>query len=270
MSPAPVAIGSAPTQVASPVARACWTALRYELPADDAPTRAHLWRQMRARHAVNVQRGLWAVPHGRDGRADLDPLVSRLLSVGATVGLHTVGPDDVELLASLTAACERLWTGFLVAADRLTDRLVSQAGDDGVGDLSSLQDRFARTLADDLAQSPAIDLAAQRLDELKWIEANIHRRLMVEPTRPYRPTVEVVSTLALDDGTLRAVARLTPSPPPSWERGLAEFESATYRTDAGRTALRHGTVVVAGTQDEIVATLTRLNDRITRFNVTLS
>jgi hypothetical protein len=263
-------IAPAPAGVDPSAPRACWTALRYELPADDAPTRARLWRQLRSRRAINVHRGLWAVPHDRAGRTDLEPVVARLRSAGATVGLHVVGRGDAELLADLTAACERLWTRFVESAGHLTDRLVSQVGDGHrVGDLSSLHDRFARTLAEDLALSPAAGTAARRLDELEWIVANVRGRETGSPPL-YRPTVEVISTIRLDDGCLRAVARLVPPPPVSWERDLADFEAATYRADAGRRALRHGTVVVTGTPDEVVAALSRVSHRIGRFNVTLS
>jgi hypothetical protein len=260
-----------PTTVASPFARVCWSALQYELPVDDASTRAFLWRQLRTRGGLSLRRGLWAVPHGGDGGPDLHGVVTRLRSAGGAVDVRAVGaaPEDAGLHELLTAACTRLWSGFSTAADRLAVPGNSGRGAGGHR-LEGLHELFARTLAADLVQSPAIDGAARRLDDLEWIHANVRGPEATPRVRGDRPTIEVMATVVLDDGTMRAVARLGPTPTPAWERGLAEFEAATYRPDPRRVAVRHGTVVVTGASDEIVTTLRHVADRIARFNVTFS
>jgi hypothetical protein len=249
-----------------------WTALRYELPADDAATRAYLWRQMRARAGVNVHRGLWAVSHGADGCPDLAGVAERLRSVGAGVDLVDVDRDD-ELNDALRAACDRLWAGFFAAADRLRERMpgahgAARSGSAGlVDDLPGLRDRFGRTLAADLVHGAVVARAADVLDDLEWIDRNVGRPTAPVGDGPVRPSLEAASTVGLHGGGVRVVAHLCPAPGWRWERDLAEFEAATYRADRNRATLRHGTLVASGGADDVVRTLTRVTDRISRFNV---
>jgi hypothetical protein len=270
------ALRSTSGDVADPPARPRWTALHYELPADDASTRAYLWRQMRARHAVNIHRGLWAVPQGPGADASLDAVVSRLRGSGAIVEMHPVtgdAPDADELHSRLVAACERLWSAFFSAADRLADGPGPRGDERGVvgpgRGLHALHGLFAQTLALDLAQSPAIARAVRRLDDLEWIEANVRRADAPAPAA-FATEVSVVSTVMLHDGSLRAVARLTPAPPPWWERAMAEFEATVYRPDPDRAPVRHGTTVLTGTPDNLSRALAHVEERIARFNVTFS
>jgi hypothetical protein len=135
--------------------------------------------------------------------------------------------------------------------------------------LGALHELFGHTLAADLVQSPSIDRAVRVLDDLEWIERNVHRRAGAGPAVKEHPDLEVVTTIALEDGVVRVVARLSPSPGPTWEQKLAAFEDSTYRADGDRPVLRHGTLVVAGTPSEVTSALARATERIRRFNVSL-
>jgi hypothetical protein len=250
-----------------------WTALRYELPADDAATRAYLWRQMRTRGGVSVHRGLWAVPHPADHGPDLSGVAERLRSVGAAVEWVDVGPGD-DLNDDLAAACERLWAGFFVDADRLREGMAATLdtdGSDGRGEaLRRLHDDFARRLAADLVHGTVVPRAAGVLDDLEWIDQHVRRAATPAATVPVLPALEVAATVGLHGGGVRVVAHLRPTPAPKWERDLASFEASTYRADSRRAVVRHGTLVASGAVDGVVRTLTGVNERIGRFNVTWS
>ena len=55
-----------------------WTALRYQLPPDSPGLRVTVWRKLRARGALNLGQGLWAVPHDQRDRCDLAEVVDLL------------------------------------------------------------------------------------------------------------------------------------------------------------------------------------------------
>jgi hypothetical protein len=244
-----------------------WTALRYELPADDSATRARLWRALRGRHALNLRHGLWAVPHRPGSGADLDDVLARLRSAGARAEAHAVDRHDDEHQQLLARACDRLWSDFATAADRLA-RVTgtgAPAADRIQAGLPHLHEMFRQNRGRDLVQSLAGEGAAQRLDDLEWMAANVGRDAAAPDPLPAATGLELAASLELHDGSIRAVALVAPAPGPGWGRAFAEFERAVYLEGAGRTVVRHGTVVVTGDAAEVGRQLDAVVTRLGRF-----
>jgi hypothetical protein len=249
-----------------------WTALRYELPASDGSLRARLWRDLRGRQGLNLRHGLWAVPEVPGAPVHLDRVVTRLRAAGAEVDAVPVEPDDGDHHELLVRACEKLWNGFDEAADRLAGLLGAgpSAADHLARGLPDLHRAFRQTRPRDLVQSLAGEGAAQRLDDLEWMEANVRR-----PGPPVWPEpavgrqLQLASTVLLADGTMRAVATVEPAPGVAWERAFAAFERDVYSPDPERTEIRHGTVVVTGPTAAVNTGLDAVVTRIGRFEASL-
>jgi hypothetical protein len=261
-----------------------WTELRYELRTDDGRVRAQLWRRLRRHRGLNLRHGRWAVPDTPTGPADLGLVVEFLQAAGATVHLGAAGATplatsthaDTDPHALLVAACERAWSPFFTAVDRLTTEAAAppHAGRPAPAftlacGLAALHDTYHGALVRDLVHAGAATRAARRLDDLEWMVRNVQPAALPALAPLADPTIEVASTVVLADGRLRAVGLLTPTPAPAWEHAFEVFERNVYRPDGSRAVIRHGAVVAVGSADGITCDVIRASARVQRFNSSL-
>ena len=273
IAPAPVTRSS----VATPVGvlapdhehRLRWTALRYRLPRTTAGIRSAVWRELTDLGALNLQYGVWALPHGRD-HDRLDALFARIREVGGEVSASVVGRrslEDLELQGRLTHSCERLWDAFFNDADLLVSRLAAGTTppEDGLASLDGLRASFAAIIVRDLIGSEAAGRASARLDACAAAVLAGGDAPDVRDGR-VRRRVEVVATWMLDDGDLRGAAQITPFPSVIWERAFEDFEARLYRPSARRVPVRHGTLTWTCTVDGLDASLASLDARLAHFD----
>jgi hypothetical protein len=247
-----------------------WTALRYQLPPDSPGLRVTVWRKLRARGALNLGQGLWAVPHDQRDRCDLAEVVDLVEAAGGTTTRTVVGTDDmseVELHVRLWRACERVWDDLFAELDRLTIRAAGggELAPDLVAALEAARERFGSLLAADLVGSDAAERAAHRLDAL----TRVHQADVADPLAPARSQLVLESSWRRDDGRARCVMVTRPIPSVRWCHAFAEFETAIYRPSNDRPPLQHGAFVLTCEPSDIDRGQQSIAARIHRFDSTL-
>ena len=270
--------------VAPRLHRLRWTALRYRLPRTTSGIRSSVWRELTDVGALNLQYGVWALPHGRD-QDRLESLFARIRAAGGEVSAAIVGRetlDDIELQSRLTRACDRLWDAFFNDADLLASKLAQgEIGDsERHAALDDLRSSFATVMVRDVIGSEAAGRASVRLDTFlaEILDApdptdhrtdGAHLADPVDGSCAARHGIEVVATWMLENGDLRGAARVAPYPTARWERAFEDFEARLYKPSARRVPVRHGTLTWTCAPDALESALASLDARLAHFRRSL-
>jgi hypothetical protein len=253
---------------APPVAWLRWTELRYRLPKATSRLRVSVWRALRNQHALNLESGLWAIPHHEHDGVDVERVVRIIEGAGGEISMRVVGSadvDDVEQHVRLWRECERVWDDFFTELDRLTIRVTAGAGTPAShhDELQRLRVAFGELLVTDLVGSDGSTRAAVRLERVADALDDLPGLRVGAPRTP-RVTVSVGAGWALDDGTSRYVLALRPTPTVAWDRALRDFEVSMYAPST-RPSVRHGAVVTTCPAHERDGVVGALQERVALF-----
>ncbi|MEZ5142569.1 MAG: hypothetical protein R2726_08660 [Acidimicrobiales bacterium] len=249
-----------------------WTAFDYCLPPESGTKRRGIWRLLQGLDAVKLEPGRWAVPHGADDRAHLDPVIDRVAAAGGRWETRVVGRrsvEDVTQQTQLYRACERVWDGFFNATDRLATAFVAGTDGDPIASLGAIREDFGDRLARDLVLTDGVIRADARLTQLTESIVAAAGATLPPDHGQRAPRLEAEVVRRLDDGRVRAVARLAPLPPATWDLGFAAFEASVYRASPSRTPLQHGLWVITCPADELADELVSRRDRVEIFQRSL-